>query len=132
MALELREAPRVAVDLLRRRRRHALGLLLLSRGAAAREAAREGLLSPERRPWDQASRGADEEARDRHLFHFHGVANKNLRLRVDKFAGESSGLTLRGCVRRELCERTAGSQSPGRYYGCREQQNSRFGPRWMR
>ena len=46
----------------------------------AREAAREGLLSPERRPWDQASRGADEEARDRHLFHFHGVANKNLRL----------------------------------------------------
>ena len=80
MALELREAPRVAVDLLRRRRRHALGLLLLSRGAAAREAAREGLLGPERRPWDQASRGADEEARDRHLFHFHGVANKNLRL----------------------------------------------------
>ena len=81
MALELRQAPRVAVDLLlRRRRRHALGLLLLSRGAAAREAAREGLLGPERRPWDQASRGADEEARDRHLFHFHGVANKNLRL----------------------------------------------------
>ena len=36
VALELREAPRVAVDLLRRRRRHALGLLLLSRGAAAR------------------------------------------------------------------------------------------------
>ena len=33
MALELRQAPRVAVDLLRRRRRHALGLLLLSRGA---------------------------------------------------------------------------------------------------
>ena len=81
VALELRQAPRVAVDLLlRRRRRHALGLLLLSRGAAAREAAREGLLGPERRPWDQASRGADEEARDRHLFHFHGVANKNLRL----------------------------------------------------
>ena len=46
---------------------------------------------------------------------------------MDKFAGESSGLTLRGCVRRELCERTACSQSPGRYYGCREQQNSRFG-----
>ena len=41
---------------------------------------------------------------------------------MDKFAGESSGLTLRGCVRRELCERTACSQSPGRYYGCREQQ----------
>ena len=80
VALELRQAPRVAVDLLRWRRRHALGLLLLSRGPAAREAAREGLLSPERRPWDQASRGADEEARDRHLFHFHGVANKNLRL----------------------------------------------------
>ena len=83
MALELREAPRVALDLRRRLRRrcgHALGLLLLSRGAAAREATREGLLSPERRPWDQASRGADEEARDRHLFHFHGVANKNLRL----------------------------------------------------
>ena len=75
MALELREAPRVAVDLLRRRRRHALGLLLLSRGAAAREAAREGLLGPEG-PRHQAPRGADEEARDRHLFHFHGVANK--------------------------------------------------------
>ena len=31
---------------------------------------------------------------------------------MDKFAGESSGLTRRGCVRRELCERTACSQSP--------------------
>ena len=78
MALELRQAPRVAVDLLRRRRRHALGLLLLSRGPAAREAAREGLLRPERGPRDQASRGADEEARERHPFQAHGVANKNL------------------------------------------------------
>ena len=77
MALELRQAPRVAVDLLRRRRRHALGLLLLSRGAAAREAA---LISPKRGSRHQGSCGADEEARDRHLFHFHGVANKNLRL----------------------------------------------------
>ena len=80
MALELREAPRVALDLRRRLRRrcgHALGLLLLSRGAAAREAA---LISPKRGPRHQGSCGADEEARDRHLFHFHGVANKNLRL----------------------------------------------------
>ena len=29
---------------------------------------------------DKVHAGADEEARDRHLFHFHGVANKNLRL----------------------------------------------------
>ena len=75
MALELRQAPRVAVDLLRRRRRHALGLLLLSRGPAAREAAREGLPSPERGSRHQGSRGADEEARDRHLFQAHGAAN---------------------------------------------------------
>ena len=65
-------------------------------------------------------------------FTFMASRTKSEAVRVDKFAGESSGLTLRGCVRRELCERTACSQSPGRYYGCREQQNSRFGPRWMR
>ena len=72
MALELRQAPRVAVDLLRRRRRHALGLLLLSRGAAAREAA---LISTKRGPRHQGSRGAYQEARDRHLFRAHGAAN---------------------------------------------------------
>ena len=64
----------------------------------ARETAREGLLRPER-PRKQGARGAYQEARDRHLFHAHGVANKNLRaVRVDKFARLSSGLTLRGCV----------------------------------
>ena len=82
MALELREAPRVALDLRRRLRRrcgHALGLLLLSRSAAAREAAREGLPSPERRSRKQGSRGAYQEARDRHLFHAHGAREQNLR-----------------------------------------------------
>ena len=130
MALELRQAPRVAVDLLRRRRRHALGLLLLSRGPAAREAAREGLLSPERRPWDQASRGADEEARDRHLFHFHGVAFKNLAVSglvcctieppLDFVAAYGANYARGPPVRSPLAE-----------FMSRNSQNSRL-PRWMR
>ena len=132
MALELRQAPRVAVDLLRRRRRHALGLLLLSRGPAAREAAREGLLSPERRPWDQASRGADEEARDRHLFHAHGAANTIRGLR-EWTSSRRSRAALRFVAACSANYARGPPVSPSRpFTNARAQRKFGFGPRWMR
>ena len=76
--MQLREAPRVALDLRRRLRRrcgHALGLLVSSRCPAAREAA---LISTKRGPRNQGSRGAYQEARDRHLFHAHGAAGAKI------------------------------------------------------